>query len=136
MKAKQFAWTHVITHGKMNMRPSYYGGWEHIEKHPARGLDARQLRQKHEAENKQFLDDLKKYGVDWVKTDDIQSETYSKFLGTFCDAADYSYIQGWITLNNGTKAFWCSENIDASDVFGQMEKMTELIDKYTEIFGE
>jgi len=133
MKAKQFAWTHVISKGKMNMRPAYYGGWEMVEKIPTGRYDDPKQQEK----QKQFLDDIKKYGVNWDKTDNIQSETYSEFAGTFAESQDSSvYLEGWITLKNGAKAFWCAENIDASDVFGMMENMSALNEKYTEIFGE
>jgi hypothetical protein len=136
MKAKQFAWTHVLTNGKMNMHPAYYGGWNHIDKSYNQGLSYRESGTKQKNDIQAFLLELKTVGVDWNKTDDIQSETYSEFAGTFCDARDAVYLEGWITLKNGTKAFWCAENIDASDVFGMMENASTLIEKYTEIFGE
>ena len=131
MKAKQYAWVHLITNGKMNQRPSYYGGWDPIDK---RIHSFSSKEEKNMKEN--FLADIKKYGVNWDKTDDVQSEMYSEFEGTFCDPSSKTYLEGWIALRNGRKEFWCAPNIDASDIFKQMEKMSEFEQKYREIFGE
>lgn len=98
MKAKQYAWVHLITNGKMNQRPSYYGGWDPIDK---RIHSFSFKEEKNMKEN--FLADIKKYGVNWDKTDDVQSELYSEFDGTFCDSSSKTYLEGWISLRNGKK---------------------------------
>lgn len=136
MKAKQYAWVHVLTNGKINRRPSYFGGWQHIDSTKDRNVTFYNMSRFEKEEVEQFLKDIKKYGVNWDKTDDIQSETYSKFAGTFCDSIDTTYLEGWMTLNNGSKAFWCSDNVDASDVFSVMENAQEYEKKYKEIFED
>lgn len=131
MKAKQYAWVHLLTNGKMNHRPSYYGGWEHIDRSKA-GWSQKKVN----SEQESFMSDLRQYGVNWDKTDNVQSEMYSGFEGTFCDPSSNTYLEGWMTLKNGRKEFWCAPNIDASDIFSQMAMLSEYDQKCKEIFGE
>lgn len=132
-KAKIYSWVHVIVNGYMNHRPSYYGGWDPIEKGRSYVLSSTNNYSK---ERTIFLEKMTKYGVNWDKTDDIQSDTYSKFNGTFCDSSEQVYLEGWMTLNNGDSAFFCAENIDSSDVFGTMAMSIEYDKKAKEYFGE
>lgn len=134
MKAKEYAWTHVVSTGYVNVTPSYYGGYDPIGNRSSKVyVDSKPLhKQKDEA-----IALIKQHGVNWSKTDDIQTETYSKFAGTFAESCDEDvYLQGWMTLNNGQKLFWIAENLDASDAFRFMERASEMTEKFAEIFGK
>ena len=133
MDAKQFAWAYLIDRGRANVQPSYYGGYEAVDKKFPK--DTPRPGEWYDNFNANALRMIKQYGVNWKKTLAPESESHSQFQGTFCDSKQEDFLEGVLILNGGQKIHYMAEQLTA-DVFQLMAEVDEFKAKYEAIFGE
>jgi len=135
MNAKQFAWLYLVENGVPFQKPSYYGGFELVSEIPNYKYD----RFDYTGQTKIVgiaKDLIKKYGVNWDKTQAPKQKRYYSFQGTFNDSGEDEYLEGTLVLNNNQEIFWCGETIEVTNVFEQMANVSEAPAKFKDIFGE
>lgn len=130
MNAKQFAWAYMVMHGRANVKPSFYGGEESVDK------DVQWVKKNYCKDfNPAFIQMIKEVGVDWDKTGAPHNERTSVFTDTFHDPDDKEYVQGILVLKNGYRQTWMSDTL-TSDVFEIMANADLLKKSFAEIFKE
>lgn len=135
MNAKQFAWLYLIEYGTAGKKPSFYGGFETVDK---RLCDIKLKKSDHFSGlqyNDFYIHEIKTIGIDWEKTKAPTSDSISQFTDTFHDPEYKEFIVGEIVLNNGAIQSWCAQSIEVGNVFGMMENLEQIKIKYQEIFN-
>ena len=132
MDAKQFSWAYLIDRGMANLQPSYYGGYEAVDKKFPK--DAKRPGDWTDRYDDNALRMIKQHGVNWNKTLAPESESHSQFQGTFCDSTQEDFLEGVLVLNGGQKIHYMAEPLTA-DVFQLMAEVDEFKAKYEEIFN-
>jgi hypothetical protein len=136
MDAKQFGWLYMIEHGQAGCKPSYYGGWdvvpEAVERYqPRKGfyssIDMADLREK-------MLADVRLWGVDWDRTDAVQSDSVSEFTDTFHDPDTREILRGTLVLLNGTRQQWMADAVEVTNVFDMMAQLAGATTRFEAAF--
>lgn len=137
MNAKQFAWLYLVENGMACREPSYYGGFDFSHAVRKRFPDAKKYDYRGEDEvKKAYLTDIKKFGVNWYKTDAPLSKSFSIFTDTFHDPDDEEFLIGVLVLNDKSEQEWCAEAIQVTNVFEMMAEVAKAKDKFENIFGK
>jgi hypothetical protein len=131
MDAKQFAWTYMVAMGTANATPSYYGGWDPVDKKIKTSRGHHGITSYHDA----FLKMIREIGVDWDKTDVPMTDTHAQFEGTFADSSTKEYLDGCLVLKNGYEQHWIAEPY-ISNVFEIMADIDNFKQKFYDYFGE
>jgi hypothetical protein len=115
MDAKQFGWLYMVQHGQGGCRHNHYGGWkptpDAVQQYQPRGgfysgVDMEDLREK-------MLAEVRRVGVDWNRTADVQSDSVSEFTDTFHDPThEKSCVAPWccwtVRVKSGQLMLWKS----------------------------
>ena len=132
MNAKQFAWVYLISNGMANQKPSYYGGFD-VMSPDARGGVKEGYGW---SWNKSYLKAIKEVGVDWERTAAPESMEHSEFTDTFHDPATKEYLSGDLFLKDGSCQYWCSDQLEVTNVFDMMAKAASGLEDFKTIFGD
>jgi len=84
--AEKLLWMYMVQHGHIGAKWSFYGG---CYDNPVG------------ADNTNLLANIKRYGVDWDKTQSVRDRYESEFTDTFHDPNNVQVLEGTIYLNNG-----------------------------------
>lgn len=125
-------WAYMLENGKLTSGSwSYYGGnWE--------GVSTNWDWRKDQEANKEFLDKVKKVGVDWDRTKHPDSDMQSAFTDSFHDSARVETLLGTIVLKDGSEYIVGVKNIDVrfGDYIKMVKQMMENQKRVKDIFGE
>jgi len=132
MNAKQFAWVYLITNGNANLEPSYYGGFDPVLPDSHGGVKEEYCW----SWNKSYLKAIKEVGVDWERTYAPESSKHSEFTDTFHAPDTKEYLSGNLFLKDGSCQYWCSEQIEVTNVFDMMAKAASGSEDFRAIFGD
>ena len=135
MDAKQFAWLYLIENGYAGCKHDFYGGWEIVDE-TAKEIYSNNLVIDICKINQQYLLDIKKYGVDWGKSKEPQSDIAYLFDSTFTDAKRVEIITGKLVLKNGTVQSWAANNIEVSNVFEIMANVDAAKERFKQMVGD
>jgi hypothetical protein len=120
-----------VENGYEGVEPSYYGGWDAIDK-SEKYFDAITITKRQNS----ALAEIKRFGVNWSKTEAPSSNMRSQFEGTFADASHKEFLEGELVLNSGKKQFWCAEALKVENVFDMMARVHEAPAEFKRVFGE
>lgn len=130
MDAKQFAWMYLISNGRANVEPSFYGGTDVVDSNVSGKKDKTgYYRFTYE---EAFLDQIKSVGVDWDKTKAPKGKMYSEFTDTFHKPNEVEYLVGILSLKDGAEQFWMAKPL-ISNVFEQMTNIDVFKSKFKEL---
>ena len=135
MNAKQFAWLYLIENGQAGMSPSYYGGYNPVQELKEKFSKMSWDKQWSNPFKAQFIDAIKKYGVNWDATSAPESTLVHLFQGTFADSKQEELIEGTLVLCNGRKQYWSADKVQIGNVFEMMAGAAEAIKRGTELFN-
>lgn len=107
MNATKIMWAFLLNYGHAGT-PSFYGGWEGDEDAPT-------------------YDEMIRIGIDWKKTREPESDKYSSFQGTFCEASYEEMLTGKLHLKNGKNYIWSSTNCSLSDFMSYIKDLIEIV---------
>lgn len=130
MDAKQFAWMYLINEGRANVEPSYYGGYEAIDKNvPSVKKDYVN------SFNDTFLKMIKNVGINWDKTRSPAANTFSLFSDTFHDPDEKEFLVGKLVLKDGYVQNWVGEP-PVSSIFEMMANIDRYKADFKTLCGE
>lgn len=139
MNATQFAWLYLIKNGFAGVQHSYYGGYKVDKNEPFN----EEMFNKYDGSwswfikaKDDYIDLIKKIGVNWKKTKAPESSSVSKFQGTFADSKEVEMLEGTLVLKNGQRIEWIADAIEVTSVFEMMANAANGQVEYNELFGE
>lgn len=136
MNRKQFAYLYIFENGIVGMRPSYYGGYESIDKNVNRRdyCGGNMIDPLITA----ALSKIREVGIDWDASEDPYYDTISQFVGTDDPSEYIGYIWGKLVLKDGTAQQWLAQ-FDAdgrADVFQLMADVATAPQRLEKLTGE
>lgn len=136
MDAKRFAWLYLIEQGQGGCKHSYYGGYEMrpavAERFNDRNSSSWDIMSKI---NAGYIEDIKKVGVNWDKTEAPRSDDIGIFDGTFAENnRSKEIIFGTLVLNDGSEQEWSADAIEIDNVFEMMADVANSQNRFYKIF--
>jgi hypothetical protein len=137
MDAKQFGWLYMIENGHAGCKHNYYGGWDvipgvldqyDIKRNKYNGFDPQELRTK-------MIEEVRRVGVNWKKTGDVQSDRVHEFSDTFHDPDTREILTGTLVLLDGTRQEWVANAVEVTNVFEMMAQIHSAAGRFESVFG-